>query len=203
MGHRDHQPPQAPPDRRAPLRSLPALALFIRLALVVAAVVALWGAGAAVLLRQAAEREEARVEEAVGAARAAVEEEAQALAREAAMLARDAAVVDGAGRGDPAGLTRAASPRMLTLRRERVADLVLLADAGGGTLLQVPALPRVAIPDLVAPPAPTTIMRELDGHAWLLGLAPVRGPGDRNVGAVVAGRRLEQLERRLARTGGR
>ncbi|HSE94220.1 MAG TPA: GAF domain-containing protein, partial [Methylomirabilota bacterium] len=182
---------------------MPALALLVRLALVVAAVVALWGAGAGALLRQAAGREEARVEEVVAAARAAFDEEAQALAREAAMLARDGAVVDGAARGDLAALTRSTSPRMLTLTLERVADVLLLSDGGGGTLLQVPALPPVAIPGLVSPAAPTAVVRELDGHAWLLGLAPVRGQDDRSVGVVVAGRRLEQLERRLAHAGGR
>jgi len=169
----------------------------------VVVLVALWGVGAAALLRQAASREEARLAEAVGAAGAAVEEEAQALVREAGVLARDAGVVDGSMRGDWAALARGVSPRMLALTMEGLADLLVLVDAGGATLLQVPALPPVAIPDLVPPAAPTAAVRVLDGRAWLLGLASVRWQGDTTVGVVAVGRRLERLGRRLATAPGR
>ncbi len=170
--------------------------------MVIVAVIALWGAAAATLTRQAAEREDAQLEAAVAVARGAVEDEAQLLVREATGLASDARVVEGIVRGDWAALARSASPRMLALSVERGADLLMLVDSAGTTLLQVPTLPRVTIPDLAPSATATSAVRVLDGRAWLLGLAPVRWQADTTIAVVVVGRRLEQLERRLARVPG-
>jgi GAF domain-containing protein/CheY-like chemotaxis protein len=161
-------------------------------------VVALWGAGAAALLARQAAQEEARVAGTVAAARAVVEEAQVALAREARILAREPAVVEGAARGDWAVVARSASPRMVAVTVERLADLLLVLDVGGKILVQVPALPRVAVPDLVPPPSPTTVLRVLDGHAWLLGVAPVKLAEETTVGVVVVGRRLQRFEGALA-----
>ena len=73
-----------------------------------------------------------------------------ALRREARLLARDPALVDGVAKGDWATVAHGVSPRLAGLTLERVADLVVVLDASGAPLLQVPASPPAAIPDPAA-----------------------------------------------------
>jgi len=164
---------------------------------------ALWGAGAATLLRRQAERQDARLLEVVAGARAVVEEAQGVLVREARMLARDPGVVEGAMKRDWATLARGASPRMTALTVERLADFLVVLDAAGQPLLQAPPLSRIVVPDLPTPAAPLSLVRVVEDHPWLLGVAAVRTPADDAVGIVVVGRRLDHLDRRLAGLPGR
>jgi len=97
-----------------------------------------WGAAAVRLGAQAAARHEAAVLEAVAAARAVLEAAHAEAGRAARMVAQDPAIVEGARRG--------ASPRLLALTLERAADLLLVLDARGAPLVQVPAAPPGAAP---------------------------------------------------------
>src|SRR5207247_9184691 len=103
--------------------------------------------------------------------------------REAMLLARDPAVVEGARKGDWATLARGAA-RLRALTLERLADLVVVLDAGGVALLQVPATPRVELPAPALPGNAAVTLAVLGGRAYLLGVAAAgREPG----GGLVAG----------------
>src|SRR5262245_63104239 len=65
--------------------------------------------------------------------------------REAWLLAHDPAVSDGMAQSDWATLVRGALPKILALQQEHIADLLLIVDAKGFPLLQMPpANPGVA-----------------------------------------------------------
>src|SRR3989441_7764820 len=80
---------------------------------------------------------------------------------------------------------------MLALARERTADLLLVLDATGAPLVQVPATPRVEILALSRPAEAVTRVAVVNSHAYLVGLAPLPA------GMVVVGRRVESLARVL------
>ncbi|MBI3636982.1 MAG: hypothetical protein HY216_12360, partial [Candidatus Rokubacteria bacterium] len=101
----------------------------------------LWCAGGVLLFRGLAREVVARDRETAPAARAVLAEAGETLRREAAILARDPAVVEGAVKGDWATLARGASPRLTALTIDRVADILLIVDATGAPLVQVPATP--------------------------------------------------------------
>src|SRR5207247_3215606 len=127
----------------------------------------------------------------VAAVRALVDAAARELRREAALLAKDPAIVEGALKHDWATLARGASPRMLALTLERVADLLCVVDATGALLVQVPATPRVEGLALPRPAEAVTRVAVVNTRAYLVGLA--RLPA----GMVVVGRRVESLARVL------
>ncbi|MFZ1058587.1 MAG: cache domain-containing protein, partial [Candidatus Rokuibacteriota bacterium] len=119
------------------------------------------------------------------------------LRREARLLARDPTIVQGVVKSDWATLARAASPRMLSLTLDRVADLIVVVDERGAPLVRVPAsadAPPLRLPagsvDAVA------AVRVVSGVPLLLAAAPVLNEG-RALGTVVVGRRLETIGRRL------
>ena len=122
-----------------------------------------------------------------------------ALRREARLLARDPALVDGVAKGDWATVAHGVSPRLAGLTLERVADLVVVLDASGAPLLQVPASPPTAIPDPAAisfSPAGLTV---LNGQPYVVAAVPVAGPGRGEsgesgpTGFVIIARRLESV----------
>ncbi|MBI4594285.1 MAG: hypothetical protein HY728_08725, partial [Candidatus Rokubacteria bacterium] len=174
-----------------------------RLALIVVGLAVVWTAAGWALLGRMAARHEARVAETVEATGGTLRGVQDVLLREARLLARDPAVIEGVVRGDWATLARGASPRMISLTVERIADLLLVLDAGGAPLVQVPATPRVAGLDVTPPPAPLSLVRPLGGPVYLLGVAPVRSAADVPVGVIVVGRRLERLAAGLDAVGGR
>jgi GAF domain-containing protein/ActR/RegA family two-component response regulator len=166
---------------------------------------ALWGVGGVILLRRLDDRQAARLAETTEAARAALDDAQAALLREARMLAQDPALAEGVAGADAVALARTASPRLVALTVERLADLLLLIDLTGSTLVQLPPVPRLSVPDLPVLPAPTGAVRVVGGRAYLLGLAPLRARGASDgpsIGMAVVGRRLDHLERSLARTPG-
>jgi GAF domain-containing protein/CheY-like chemotaxis protein len=122
----------------------------------------------------------------------------QSLLREARLLAREPAVVAGAGRGDWGLLARQASPRLISLNVEGIADLLMLLDTNGTTLVQVPTTPRVMASGLAPPTAPGTRARVLGGQAYLVATAPILSPESEPVGTAAVGRRLGRVERAFA-----
>src|SRR5438132_1197436 len=148
-------------------------------------------AGGLWLARRGAERHEVAVADTVAAVRALVDAAQRELRRESALLAKDPTIVEGVLKRDWATLARGASPRMLALTLERTADLLLVLDATGAPLVQVPATPRVEVLALSRPAEAVTRVAVVNSHAYLVGLAPLPA------GMVVVGRRVESLARVL------
>ena len=121
----------------------------------------------------------------------------EALRRETLLLARDPAVVEGVARGDWATLARGASPRVLAITQDGLADFVVIRDERGAPLVQVPAGPPPSLPG--APPSsePIAALRLAGGRPYFLIVAPINGATERApfgaTGTVSAGRRLEGL----------
>jgi len=158
----------------------------------------LWGAGGLVLHRRLEARQAARTLDAVAVAQRVVDDIQQSLLREARLLAREPAVVAGAARGDWGLLARQASPRLISLNVEGIADLLMLLDTNGTTLVQVPPTPRVVASGLAPPTAPTARARVLGGQAYLLATAPILSLESVPVGIAAVGRRLGRVERAFA-----
>jgi GAF domain-containing protein/CheY-like chemotaxis protein len=187
VGDGQHQPHEAASGGGAPLSRPRALVLV----LVLAALAAAWGAGGALLARRLHDREETALAALAEGARARLAEAEALVRREAVLLAQDVAVIDGVARHDWAVLVRGAL-RMRTLTQEDHADLVVIADASGAPLAQIPETVRLAPADTLAPPEPVVALHALDGRAYLVARAPVRA-GDVPVGLVAVGRRLDRL----------
>src|SRR5439155_1436662 len=174
--------PPRPPTRSGRTRFVPVLL----------ALVAVWGTGGLALSRRAAERYDAAVGDTLAALSALVNATQNELRREAGILAKDPAIVEGALKSDWATLARGASPRMLALTLERIADLLLVVDASGAPLVQVPPMPRVEGLGIPRPTEAVARVAVVNDRAYLLGLAPLPA------GMVVVGRRVESLDRLLA-----
>ncbi len=136
-------------------------------------------------------REETALTALAATARARLVEAEALVRREAVLLAQDAAVVEGVDRRDWATLARGAV-RLRALTLDGLADLVLVADAGGTPLLQIPAAMSLPASDRAAPSEPRVVLRIIEGRGYLLGWAPVRA-GDAVVGVVAVARRLDRL----------
>src|SRR5437899_10779625 len=100
-----------------------------------------------------------RLADVIAATRALLGETQQALLREARFLANDPAVIEGVVKGDWATLARGASPRILSVTSDRIGDLLVITDASGGPLVQVPALPRLKTVEMNAPAVAPTLGR--------------------------------------------
>ena len=111
---------------------------------------------------------------------------------EAWLLAHDPAVVEGTSRGDWATLIRGVLPHIAALQQGRLADLLLVADANGLPLVQVPPAQPPIAPAVVRPAEPVTQLAVVDEHPYVLGVAPTPG------GMVVVGRRFDALEAAVA-----
>src|SRR5437899_1550362 len=143
-----------------------------RVAPVLVTLLVVWMAGGLWLARRGAERHEVAVADTVAAVRALVDAAQRELRRESALLAKDPTIVEGALKRDWATLARGASPRMLALTLERTADLLLVLDATGAPLVQVPATPRVEVLALSRPAEAVTRVAVVNSYAYLVGLAP-------------------------------
>jgi len=184
------------------LRSLRSFLLSFALIAVPLGVLAV--AGVSVALRQLAEARAAATERTLSTVIALVADSLDGLRREAVLLARDPSIVEGAVKGDWATLARGGSPRILALTREGLADLVVVRDARGAPLVQVPAVPP-PVPALALANDPLVTIRTLNGRPYLLAAAPVfrNAPqevaGRVPVGTVVVARRFESLGRLIER----
>ena len=160
-----------------------------RLGLALAVLAGLWVLAGVTLLEQTQARHEMRLADAIAATRALLGETQQALLREARLLASDPAVVEGVVKGDWATLARGASPRILSVTSDRIGDLLVITDASGAPLVQVPALPRLKTVEVVPPPVATTLVRAIGGQLYVLAAAPIS-----RAGVAIVGRRFERLE---------
>src|SRR5262249_39173205 len=195
VGHRHHQPPEDPPRRGTALSGGRRLLLLV---VAVVGVAGVWAGGAVLLLPQIDARHDAPIDVVVQRGANAVDEQQNALLREATLLAQDPAVIDGAHKGDWATLARGAA-RLRALTLERVADVVVVQDIGGGTLLQVPPAPRLTLPAFAPPAKVRATFAAVDGRTYLLAVAAVGGePGG---GVVIVGRHVDRLDPQLGGTG--
>ena len=195
MGHGDDEPHEGPPRRGAPLSGR---RRFLLLVVAVVGVAGLWVGGGVLLIRQIDRRHASLTDVSVERAAAPLHEQQAALLREASLLAQDPALVDGVQKADWATLARGAA-RLRALTLERIADVVVVTDAAGAPLLQIPATPRVDGRTLAAPAKARVGIASLEGSAYLLAVAAVGGDAAR--GVVVVGRRAERLDPPVAGTG--
>jgi len=153
--------------------------------------------------RQLERTRAAAVARTVDAVTALVADYQDALRRETVLLARDPAVIEGTAKGDWAILARGASPRVLAVTRDGLADFITIRDARGTPLVQMPASPPPSLPGAPAVPEPVLTLRLAGGQPYFLVTAPVQSPAGREPpggpGTVVAGRRLEGLSSALDR----
>src|SRR5207245_3028326 len=91
-----------------------------------------------------------------------------------------------------APLVRGALPRILALQQERLADLLLIVDASGFPLIQVPPTQPTIAPAVVRPAEAVTQLAFVGERPYVLGVAPTPS------GMVVVGRRFDALEAAVA-----
>ncbi|MGH7403952.1 MAG: GAF domain-containing protein, partial [Candidatus Rokuibacteriota bacterium] len=161
------------------------------------------GLGFVAAHRQIERTRDAAVARTVGAVRVLVADYQDSLLRETELLARDPAVVEGTAKGDWAILARGASPRVLALTRDGLADFITIRDWRGAPLVQVPAGSPPSLPGAPAVTEPVLTLRLAGGEPYFLATAPVVGPAEREArgapGMVIAGRRVEGLGAPLGR----
>jgi GAF domain-containing protein/CheY-like chemotaxis protein len=153
--------------------------------------------------RQLARTREGAIGRTVDAVIALVGDYQDALKRETLLLARDPAIVEGTAKGDWATLARGASPRVLAVTQDGLADFIAIRDGRGASLVQVPAGPPPSLPGMPASSEPIMALRLAGGRPYFLVVAPISGATERApfgaTGTVVAGRRLDGLAASLAR----
>jgi GAF domain-containing protein/CheY-like chemotaxis protein len=153
--------------------------------------------------RQLARAREAAIARTVDAATVLIADYQESLRRETVLLARDPAVIEGTVKGDWATLARGASPRVLAVTQDGLADFVTIRDRRGTPLVQVPAGPPPSLPGTPADAAASLTLRLAGGRPYFLVTAPITGTAEREargvVGTVVAGRRLDGLAPLLER----
>jgi GAF domain-containing protein/CheY-like chemotaxis protein/anti-sigma regulatory factor (Ser/Thr protein kinase) len=153
--------------------------------------------------RQLARTREGAIARTVDAVIALVGDYQDALKRETLLLARDPAIIEGTAKGDWATLARGASPRVLAVTQDGLADFIAIRDGRGAPLVQVPAGPPPSLPGMPASSEPITALRLAGGRPYFLVVAPISGATERApfgaTGTVVAGRRLDGLAASLAR----
>ena len=163
------------------------------LILLLVGLLTLWSVAGFLLSRQLASRQATTVGAALASVQAIVATAFEDVRREAWLLSQDPAVVEGTNRSDWATLARGAGPRMQALTRERFADLLLIVDATGTPLVQVPVTRPVLVPAMARPRETVARLAVVDERLYVLGIAPLPS------GMVVVGRRFEALEASLAR----
>ena len=152
--------------------------------------------------RQLARTRDAAIERTVDAVTVLVADYQDSLRRETLLLARDPAVIDGVTKGDWSTLARAASPRVLAVTQDGLADFITVLDRRGTPLVQVPAGPPPSLPGTPTPTEAVLTLRLAGGRPYFLVTAPVNSATDREptvVGTVTAGRRLDGLGALLER----
>ena len=112
--------------------------------------------------------------------------------REAWLLAHDPAISEGLAHSDWATLVRGALPKVLALQQERLADLLLITDASGVPLMQMPPAGHTITPAVARPAEPTTRLAVVGERPYVLGIVPTR------VGMVIVGRSFDVLGSAIA-----
>src|SRR5712692_6545013 len=185
---------EAPPGGRAPgVRLALGRPAVRRLVPVLIGLVVFWFVAGIVLARALAARHDTAATATLASVRTIVAAALEEVRREASLLAQDPAVVEGATRSDWATLVRGAWPRILALTQERRADLLLIVDASGAPLVQVPAARHVVAAAVARPPEAAARLAVIDERPYVLGIAPMPA------GLVIVGRRFESLAGAVAR----
>ena len=84
--------------------------------------------------RQLVRTREDAIVRTVGAVTALVADYQESLRRETVLLAQDPAVIEGTLKGDWATLARGASPRVLAVTQDGLADFITIRDSSGDTV---------------------------------------------------------------------
>ena len=163
-----------------------------RLLLTLVGLVMLWTVAGVVVAGYVVARYDRAVTASLTSVRELVTTALDDVRHEAWLLAHDPAVVEGTSHGDWATLIRGVLPHIAALQQERLADLLLVADANGMPLVQVPPAQPPIAPAVVRPAEPVTRLAVVDEHPYVLGVAPTPG------GMVVVGRRFDALEAAVA-----
>src|SRR5215831_18615255 len=180
----------------------------VAFALLAALLAVLAGGAATVMVRELAQERETAVSRTVGSVTGVVAEAISTLRLEAAILARDPALIDGAAGRDRAMLARAL-PRVMSLTRDGVADLVLVRDPAGIPLVQVPAIPVPGTPPFATLTDPIVTLRVVNGQPVWFAASPIwsaraeRAASSVSLGTVVISRRFDSLGRSLEDIPGR
>jgi GAF domain-containing protein/CheY-like chemotaxis protein len=163
-----------------------------RLLLVVFGLLMLWAVAGVVV----AGRVVARYDTAVTASLAAVHElvalALEDVRREAWLLAHDPAISEGMAQSDWATLVSGALPKILALQQERLADLLLIMDASGVPLIQMPPAKQSLVPAVARPAEAVTQVALVGERPYVLGVAPTPA------GMVVVGKSFDALEPAVA-----
>src|SRR5262249_39010299 len=112
--------------------------------------------------------------------------------REGWLLAHDPAISEGLAHSDWATLVRGTLPKVLALQQERLADLLLITDASGAPLMQMPPAGHTVAPAVVRPSEPTTQLAVLGQRPYVPGVGPT------GVGMVIVGRSFDALAGAIA-----
>jgi len=163
-----------------------------RLLLALVGLVMLWAVAGVVVAGYVVARYDRAVTASLTSVREVVTLALDDVRREAWLLAHDPAVVEGTSRSDWATLVRGALPRILALQQERLADLLLIVDASGFPLIQVPPTQPTIAPAVVRPAEAVTQLAFVGERPYVLGVAPTPS------GMVVVGRRFDALEAAVA-----
>src|SRR5881628_530093 len=194
VGPGNDQSIEAPPGGRAPrVRVALGRPAVRRVVPVLIGLVVLWFVAGIFLARALAARHDTAATATLASVRTIVAAALEEVRREASLLAQDPAVVEGATRSDWAALVRGAWPRILALTQERRADLLLIVDASGAPLVQVPAARHVVAAAVARPPEAVARLAVIDERPYVLGIAPMPA------GLVIVGRRFESLAEAVAR----
>ncbi len=163
-----------------------------RLLLVLFGLLMLWAVAGVVV----AGRVVARYDTAVTASLAAVHElvalALEDVRREAWLLAHDPAISEGMAQSDWATLVSGALQKILALQQERLADLLLIMDASGVPLIQMPPAKQSLVPAVARPAEAVTQVALVGERPYVLGVAPTPA------GMVVVGKSFDALEPAVA-----
>ncbi|MGH7348341.1 MAG: hypothetical protein ACREK4_25790, partial [Candidatus Rokuibacteriota bacterium] len=163
-----------------------------RLLPVVLGLLALWAVAGVVVAGRVVARYDTAVTASLASVRELVTPALEDVRREAWLLAHDPAISDGMARSDWATLVRGALPKILALQQERLADLLLILDASGVPLIQMPPAKQSLVPAVTRPAEAVTQVALVGERPYVLGIAPTAA------GMVVVGRSFDALEAAIA-----
>jgi GAF domain-containing protein len=152
----------------------------------------LWAIGGVVVAERVVARYDTAVSTTLTSVRELVALAREDVRREAYLLAHDPAVSDGMAQSDWGTLVRGALPKILALQQERIADLLLILDANGVPLLQMPPARQSMAPAVTRPTEPATQLAVVGERPYVLGIVPT------SAGMVVVGRSFDALEDSIA-----
>jgi GAF domain-containing protein len=146
-----------------------------------------WAIAGVVVAERVAARYDTAVSDSLASVHEVVARAAEDVRREAWLLAHDPAVSDGMAQSDWATLVRGALPKILALQQEHIADLLLIVDAKGLPLLQMPPANPGTAAAVIRAAEPATPLAVVGERPYVLGVVPTQA------GTVVVGRSLDAV----------